>query len=103
MYARVTLFELDTVRLPLQAATERFTELVLPELRRQPGYEGTEVMTTTEGKGLLITRWATADAAQAGMTSGFYDEQVAKFLTLLRNPPGRDHYAVILVDAPVEA
>ena len=58
MYARVTQFELDTVRMPLAQALERFTERVVPALRRQPGYEGVQVLATREGKGALITLWA---------------------------------------------
>jgi heme-degrading monooxygenase HmoA len=101
MYARVTPFELDTVRMPLHAALAHFKEVVLPELRAQPGYEGLQVLTTPAGSGLLISLWADEAAAEAGVASGFYDEQIARFLTLLRTPPGRDHYEVIYTDAPV--
>jgi hypothetical protein len=103
MYARVTPFELDTLRMPLRDAVARFQELVLPEIRRQPGYAGMQVMSTSEGRGMLVTLWDTEEAAAAGIASGFYDEQVAKFLMLLREPPGRDHYAVLLTDAPALA
>lgn len=101
MYARVTLFELDTLRLPLEGALERFRALVAPELRRQPGYAGVYALSTPEGKGLLLTLWDSEAAAAAGEATGFYDEQVAKFLLLLREPPGRDHYEVIYADVPL--
>jgi heme-degrading monooxygenase HmoA len=103
MYARVTLFELDTVRLPLAGALERFKALVVPALRGQPGYAGAYALSTPEGKGLLLTLWESEAAAQAGEATGFYDEQVAKFLMLMRQPPGRDHYEVIYFDAPATA
>ena len=103
MFARVTQFELDTVRIPLHEAVARFEELIVPEVRRQPGYEGMWALTTPEGKGVLISLWATAEDAQAIVTSGMYDEQVAKFMMVLRNPPGRDHYEVMFSDAPVKA
>jgi hypothetical protein len=32
--------------------------------------------------------------------SGYYDEQVAKFVTVYRTPPGREHYEVVLADIP---
>jgi heme-degrading monooxygenase HmoA len=99
MYARVTQFELDTVRMPLAAALERFKERIVPALHQQPGYEGIYVLTTREGKGVLISLWADEAAAFAGLSSGFYDEQVAQFLTLLREPPGRDHYEVLYSEA----
>lgn len=94
MYARVTSFEIDTVRISLDSAVERFKETILPAARQQAGYEGVLVLTTPEGKGLLISLWASDEAASAGVQSGYYDEQVASFITLLRQPPGRDHYEV---------
>lgn len=100
MFARVTLFEVDTTRVSFDSALERFKELLLPALRKQPGYKGLYVMRTPEGKGLLMTLWETEGAAQAGVESGFYDEKVAKMVMLLRQPPGRDHYEVVLVEGP---
>lgn len=98
MYARVTQFEIDTVRVSLDEALERFREAVLPEVRKQPGYAGLYVLRTPEGKGVLLSLWETEEAAQAGVESGYYDEQVAKFLLLTRQPPGRDHYEVVLAE-----
>jgi heme-degrading monooxygenase HmoA len=103
MYARVTLFELDTIRTSPEQALETFKERVLPELRGQPGYEGLYVLTTPEGKGLLLSLWQTEAAAQAGVTGGFYDAQIAKVMMLLREPPGRDHYQVLFAEAPAAA
>jgi len=100
MFARVTLFEIDTLRVSIDAALERFKELVMPEARKQEGYEGLYVMSTPEGKGLIMSLWATEEAAVAGVESGYYDEQVAKFLALYRAPPGREHYEVFLAEAP---
>lgn len=100
MYARVTLFELDTVRMPLAEALTRFKETVLPPLRAQPGYEGVYVLATREGKGTLISLWTDEQAAYAGLASGFYDQQLAQFMMLFREPPGREHYEVLYADAP---
>lgn len=101
MFARVTLFELDTVRAPLADALAQFKERVVPALRDQPGYDGLYVLSTREGKGLLLSLWETEAAAEAGVAGGFYDAQVAQFVMLLREPPGRDHYEVLMSDAPV--
>ncbi len=103
MYARVTLFELDTVRLPLEAAIGRFNAVVLPELQQQPGYAGVYVLTTPEGKGLLLSLWESEAAAESSLATGFYDEQVAKFLMLLREPPGRGHSEVMVAETPAPA
>lgn len=96
MYARVTSFEVDTVRIDLNSAVERFKETILPSTRDQEGYEGVLVLATPEGKGLLISFWASKQAAAGGIESGYYDQQVASFVTFLKQPPGRDHYEVRL-------
>ncbi len=98
MYARVTIFDIDTMRMDLGSAVERFKELVLPELRKQRGYEGLYVLTTDEGKGLLLTLWESHEAADAGVKSGFYAEQVEKFISLYRAAPGREHYEVAFAE-----
>ena len=100
MFARVTLFEVDTLRISLNAALERFKELIVPEARKQEGYEGLYVLLTPEGKGLILSLWAGEEAAVAGMTSGYYDEQVAKFVSLFRAPPGREQYEVVFAEVP---
>ena len=103
MFARVTQFDIDTVAISLDAALARFREAILPELQRQPGYAGASLMRTPTGKGVLITYWATAEAAQAGVESGFYAKQIEKFLTFYRQPPGREHYEVVFMEQAVAA
>jgi quinol monooxygenase YgiN len=100
MFARVTLFEIDTLRISLDEALEKFKELIVPEAQKQEGYEGMYVMRTPEGKGVILSLWASEEAATAGVTSGYYDEQVAKFVALFRAPAGRDHYEVVFAEAP---
>ena len=95
MFARITQFEIDTVRINLDEALERFKETILPEVRKQPGYAGVFVMRTPEGKGALLSLWTSEGAAHAGVDSGYFDEQVAKFLIFVRQPPGREHYEVV--------
>jgi heme-degrading monooxygenase HmoA len=103
MYARVTPFEIDTLRIPLAEAERLFDEQVVPKLRQQPGLSGFYVMRTREGKGLVISLWDTEEAANAGIESGYYAEQVARFVTFMRQPPGRDHYEVIRAQVPAPA
>ena len=103
MFARVTLFEIDTLRISLDDALESFKELVVPEVRKQDGYEGMYVLRTPEGKGLIMSLWTSEEAAVAGVTSGYYDEQIAKFVSMFRAPAGRDHYEVVMAEAPGKA
>lgn len=94
MYARVTQFDIDTVRIGLNEALQRFKMAVLPELQAQPGYRGLYVLQTPEGRGMLISFWDSRESERATVVTGFYDEQVQKFLTLYRQPPGRDEFQV---------
>ena len=103
MYSRVTLLEIDTMRIDMEAALELFRERVLPSLREQDGFEGVYVLGTPEGKGMLLSLWDTEEAADATAETGFYPEVLAKYVTLFRAPPGREHYEVLFADAPALA
>ena len=37
------------------------------------------------------------------VTRSFYAEQIEKFVTLYRSPPGREMYDVVVADAPAVA
>jgi heme-degrading monooxygenase HmoA len=100
MYSRVTQIEIDTVRTSVEAALQLFRDQILPQLREQPGYLGVMVFTTPEGKALLTSFWETAEAAEAGSTQGFYAEQLERYVTLFRAPPGRERYEVVLAEMP---
>lgn len=100
MHARVTRFDIDTVAISMARAVERFEALVLPTLRAQPGYLGICLLDNPGGGGLLISYWESEAAADAGLASGFYDEQARKFVTLYRQPPEREHFEVALLESP---
>lgn len=100
MVARVTLAEIDTMRLSVAAGVERFKQLVLPELRGEPGYQGVYVLSTPEGKALVITFWSSEEEAEAGLSSGFYAQQVEKFVTFYSAAPGREAYEVVVAEPP---
>lgn len=103
MYARATQFEIDTLRIGLDEALDRFKEMILPALHAQPGYKGLYVMETPEGRGILLSLWETQEAARAGVDSGYYDEQVSKFVMFTRQTPGLESYEVVYSEAPVES
>lgn len=105
MIARVTLAEIDAVRMSVDQAVTLFRESVVPALREQDGYEGVYVLLSDEGKVLALTFWESEEAADAGIAGGrsFYAEQIEKFVTLYRSPPGREEYNVVLADAPAVA
>ena len=94
MFARVTLFEVDTMRVTMDEAQKLFDEQVLPLIEQQPGFAGVYVLRTPEGKGMVISLWKNEQAAQSGIESGYYQEQLSRFVTFMRQPPGREHYQV---------
>jgi hypothetical protein len=98
MVARVTLAEVDVVRKSLGALIEFYKDSVLPAQHAQDGYEGGYVLTTPEGKALVMTLWRDEEAADAAVASGFYGEQVQKFVTVFKVPPGRETYDVAIAD-----
>jgi heme-degrading monooxygenase HmoA len=100
MVARVTLAEVDTVRMSLDQAVDLYRESVIPALSEQDGYEGCYVLTTAEGKALVLSFWETEADASASVESGYYAEQLEKFVTLFRAPPGREMYDVAVAQAP---
>jgi heme-degrading monooxygenase HmoA len=100
MVARVTLAEIDAVRTNVESAIETFKESVLPALHEQAGYEGAYVLLSPEGKVLVLTFWESDEAAQVSRLSGFYEEQVSKFVTIFRAPPGREAYDVVATESP---
>lgn len=100
MFARVTLADVDTVRVPLGEAIELYKASVIPAMQEQEGYEGVCVLATPEGKAMVITFWESAEASETGIRSGFYAEQVQKFVTFYRAVPGREGYDVVIADMP---
>jgi len=100
MVARVTQAEIDAVRMSVGDAIALYDRSVLPALHAQEGYQGAYLLLSPEGKVLVLTFWETEEQAEEGIGSGFYDEQVAKFVTIYKAPPGREVYDVVLAETP---
>jgi heme-degrading monooxygenase HmoA len=98
VFSRVTLLEIDQLRTDVESAFEMFRARVLPRLREQDGYEGVLVLATAEGQAMLVSFWATEEAAEATRETGFYAEALAEHATLFRSPPGRERYEVLLAE-----
>jgi heme-degrading monooxygenase HmoA len=90
------LLEIDTVRTEMGDAEELFRRDVLPEMREQEGFEGVLVLSTPEGKGMIVSLWSTESAAAD--PQGFAADALARFATLFRSPPGREFYRVALAE-----
>jgi hypothetical protein len=99
----VTLLEVDTLRTTVRSALETFQSQTLARLRQQDGYRGVYVLTTPEGKALLMTLWDTADQAAIEGDHNFYADELGTYTTLFRAPPGRDRYEVAYAEEPARA
>ena len=84
--------------MPLAEAIGVFKQQIAPALREQEGFEGVYVLATQEGRALVMTLWESEEAMEAGLASGFYGEQVERFVTVFRSLPGRELYQVVHVD-----
>ena len=98
MYSRVTLLEIDTLRVDLDDAVAQFETQVMPRVRELPGYEGVAVMVTPEGKGMVVSFWDTEEAVAA--SAGVAATAVEEFVTIYRAPPGREHNRVAFAELP---
>lgn len=101
MFARLTLLEIDTLRIDTGSAVELFRNEVLPALEQQPGYAGVLVLTTPEGQSALMSFWETETQASSDALSGFYPETLERYMTIFRAPPGRARYQLSFADLPV--
>jgi heme-degrading monooxygenase HmoA len=98
MFSRVTLLEVDTVRVTVEEAVELFRAAVLPRLRALEGFEGVVVLATPEGRGMLMSLWASEEAAEA--STAFAAGEMERYVTMFRAPPGREQYEVVLAELP---
>jgi heme-degrading monooxygenase HmoA len=98
MYSRITLLEIDTVRIGVDEAVELFKTEVLPKLREQEGYEGVAVLATPEGKGMIVTVWETEE--EAADAAGFASAALERYMALFRSPPGREYYEIAFAELP---
>lgn len=96
MYSRVTLLEIDTLRVDIEDAAQLFRAKVVPGLVEQLGYEGAVALVTPEGKGMIITFWDTEEGAQDA--SGFASAELERYVTMFKSPPGREYYEVAFAD-----
>jgi hypothetical protein len=103
MYARVTMLEIDPLRIDIADAVALYERDVVPALRELEGYLGCRVLTTPEGKALIVTFWETDEQAETRLPAGFYPDTLARYATLYKSPPGRDRYLVAFEDAPLGA
>ncbi len=93
MYARVTTVQIQPGK--MEEAIRIYRDSVVPAAKQQHGFNGVFLLTDPNtGKGLSITWWETEADMKAGETSGYYQQQLAKFAPHFAAPPTRESYEV---------
>ena len=81
---RATEAEIDVVRMNPHDAIDLFRQSVIPALHEQEGYEGCYVLLSEEGKVMVLTFWDSNETARASRLSGFYLQQIEKWMPLMQ-------------------
>ena len=93
MYARVSIAQAQPGKADEVIRIHR--DSVVPACKQQKGFKGLYVLGDRKtGKGLTISLWETEADMTAGETSGFYQQQVAKFKDIVSGPTVREAYEV---------
>ena len=93
MYARIVIVQIQPGK--TDEATRIFRDSVIPAARQQKGFKSLALLTDPgTGKGISIGFWETEADMKANETSGYFQEQLAKFGGLFVAPPVREAYEV---------
>ena len=72
-----------------------FRDSVAPAVRARSGLQSARLLVDREGNKIIgISFWDNETDVAALLSSGFYQEQVAKFAALFAGPPEREMYEV---------
>ena len=93
MYARVTIVQFLPGK--TDEAIALYRDSVVPAAKQQKGFKGLYLLTDRKmGKGISIAFWETEADMLAGESSGYYQQQLAKFKDHFGAPPVREAYEV---------
>lgn len=95
MHARVTYF---SIRPGAMGEVQRiYRDLVVPAAEMQDGFRGAQLLAHGAGEfAVSISYWDSQDSATAAEANGYYQEQVARFVDVLKGAPSRELYEVVL-------
>lgn len=81
----------------MDEATRLYQESVVPAAMQQPGNRFLALLTdAATGKGVSISIWDDEQAMLASEQSGYLQEQLQKFGSILTGPPARESFSVLL-------
>jgi heme-degrading monooxygenase HmoA len=95
MYARVMTVQLQPGK--IEEAIQIYRDSTVPSAKQLQGFKSALFLTdATTGKGISITMWETEADLKASETSGWLQEQPAKFASLFTATPVQEVYEVAL-------
>jgi len=101
--ASVTQFTVDFRGTDFDVAEAAFERKVVPELRKQNGYEGRYFLRTSRGQGLLISLWEDEQALAESEHPGALFDQMQDLIPLLGKIAAKNiRFDVGIADHPVE-
>lgn len=94
MFARLTKFQLKMDR--IDESVKLYRKSVIPAAKSQKGYCRIYLLVDNKtGKGATLSLWVSEEDAIANEENRFYQEQLVKFLNLLKEPSFiREEYEV---------
>jgi heme-degrading monooxygenase HmoA len=97
MYVRLTIVP-QVKKDRIDEAIQFFDENIVPASRSQKGYRGAWLLLDRKKlKGLALTMWDSEEDAIANEKSGYYQEQLVKFMGFLASPSYiREGYEVVV-------
>lgn len=94
--ARVTRTRIDPST--MDQAVEICRSSIVPVAEQQSGFLGLLMLGDREtGKGVTLSFWATEMQMTIGEQSGYYQEQIARIIPLVTEPPSRETLNVVSV------
>jgi heme-degrading monooxygenase HmoA len=95
MYARVLTVQLQPGK--KEKAVQIYRDSTVPSAKQLQGFKNALFLTDdTTGKGISITLWETQADMLSSESSGWFQEQSAKFASLFTAQPVREVYEVVL-------
>ncbi len=93
MYAQVVRVQLQAGKADEAVAT--FSGSVMPAAQQQKGFKNAYFLVDrTTNKAIGLSLWESETDVAVLATSGFYQEQIAKFAAVFAGPPEREVYEV---------
>ena len=100
MHARAATVQIQSGK--MQEAIDIFNNSVVPAAKAQKGWQGSYLMTdASSGKGLAISVWEMEADMLAGESSGgYYQQQIAKFASVMSGTLALEHYELSSENSP---